>query len=251
MRRRLLAALTVGLVVAGCSNGYDAASGSDSGGPNIDPDHPWALTFELMYAETESDFIRAILADGVVTPAEVQEATAKTRECFVSIGGPVGVDGTVTWPQDAVGDMETYIALVGDCEDRYGGGVITWLYETMAHNPENDSVEACLIRHGLLPPGSTYEDYWAALTGGCPMPRTLEAGLNSPCWVGVWELAEGEEFPGPCPRECHGYRNLVAQRNQDHQGVYELPGGVRFGHHLPHDATPAEIQAHECLFVTW
>jgi len=47
---------------------------------------PWEHEFHRIYNETDSDFIRSIVADGELTLQEMREATVRTHECFESAG---------------------------------------------------------------------------------------------------------------------------------------------------------------------
>ena len=124
----------------------------------------WDVQIREIYESTESDFVRDVLRDGVITTAEVRESRERFLSCAQDAGLPVtlwesGDDwGTAISREltEAESELEFQCFLQWD-------GFIQGLYTSIAQNPDgvdrDDLIAACLIRHGLAPEGFTGRDY--------------------------------------------------------------------------------------------
>jgi len=155
--------VSVLLVSSGCSG--DERQVADS---------PWAAEFQQVYDEATNDFVRAIVADGELTLAEMREAAARTNECFESVGSPATIDESsggafmLSLPHrvgyegswDTVvhyGSLEIQEASIA-CEFEYFNGL--WgLWDATRVNPDgedfNTLVAECLVRNEVAAAGLT------------------------------------------------------------------------------------------------
>ncbi|MCL1900424.1 MAG: hypothetical protein FWG11_07960 [Promicromonosporaceae bacterium] len=143
---------------------------------------PWAAEFAEVYARAESDLVRAIVADGELTLAEMREAIAATNACFRDVEVEFGVVGTVetTLAEDGLGgftlrtghvepwhdvDQELRSA-IADCEFRYWNDL--WiLWDLIRLNPDAEDFDGlvldCLVRNSVVPQGFTYHQFREAV----------------------------------------------------------------------------------------
>jgi hypothetical protein len=146
------AAMFVLATVSGCSSGQGAA---------IDTGNPYAAEFTQALADASSDFERGVLADGVITPEELQEAQRREVSCLA--------DHAITahYRTDSYGGTQLTVegnqdeGVMSQCS-RGTTDQILGLYDAIRVNPNhedvNDLTAACLRRHGLAPDDFTGQD---------------------------------------------------------------------------------------------
>jgi len=134
------------MALAGCSG-----SGSD---PSVTD--PYAAEYQQAIEATNSDFVKAVLADHKVTDEEFSESQDSLVACLREQGLKPAItteDGrrVVNVPADA--DSSCVDQWTGDIESLY------WAERVNPHN-ENmyDLVAACLVRTKLAPEGFTGKD---------------------------------------------------------------------------------------------
>jgi hypothetical protein len=138
---------------AGCSH---AAVPADR--PTVSPSAgPWSDEF-AQSLEGASPYERAILADGVVTPAELAEAQSKKRACLRAAGyrWDIEEDGTSSLEPLTAGaapSTDVMTRAYQTCSRRFDRSV-TYLFDEVRRNPERrDEAEimvACLRKEGLV-----------------------------------------------------------------------------------------------------
>ncbi len=128
------------------------------------PDTLRDAEFRMAFEETESQFVRSILADGVIERAEVEEAVYRTHSCWAEAGIDAtlnedpdsGFFGLGLGPEFDLGDLGAEM----ECLDAWFGP-IQHLYPEPVGNlalpqAEGDRLAAaCLVRRGLAPVGFT------------------------------------------------------------------------------------------------
>ncbi|MDR0505100.1 MAG: hypothetical protein LBG70_04770 [Bifidobacteriaceae bacterium] len=153
MVARLIGLLVVvGVCLSGCTAPQNLKGGA------------YASEFAALAEDTGSDFVRAVLSDGVITEAEYQEAREKVEDCLAGLG----VEGS--YQPDQLGG---YSLLTGElteaqqqqlveCREQWIDG-LEWLYQAVKNNPQNisedDLIAACFVRHGVAPEGYRGVDY--------------------------------------------------------------------------------------------
>ncbi|MCL2594727.1 MAG: hypothetical protein FWD83_04315 [Promicromonosporaceae bacterium] len=230
----LLAAVVVVASMAGC--GGDSAAienaGAEQSAACEADDNPFACEFERLYAETDSEFVRSILRDGVITLAEKQEAITRFNECFAA----GGIDGYIDpahggwhWSTSEGDDIAAMEEIVRYCEQQWGGEVVM-LYTQMRDNPENltywDRVAGCLMRHELVPPGGITGPELEALSAEYAIPTELELARQHPSILSI----EVDPHTG----------DWLIEHNPD----WVEPDLV-----LPNGVNMSEGQAWQCLFA--
>jgi hypothetical protein len=134
----------------------------------------YAQQFADAIARAPNDFVRSVLADGVITLAELQEAQSRTLACIAGSG--LGIEAAYVpnayggsnlafdvFVEDVRnGPSEEQKQAVSDCEQQWIM-YIDALYSMVVANPNNedgnDLIAACLVRHNLVAPGFTGTDY--------------------------------------------------------------------------------------------
>jgi hypothetical protein len=154
------AAVVVALMaVAGCSAAPDVLTVSPSG--------PYADRIRELEDEIVSDFERQVLADGLVTRDEYEEAHALLRRCVEDGGGSLQLHpdehGFHTYEVDARSEQ-----LFLSCEPGTTG-VVAGLYRDMTVNPEDadflDLVRDCMAAAGTVDRATTVEEFRSAFFG--------------------------------------------------------------------------------------
>ena len=146
---------------------------------------PWADEFAMALEKSESDSEREILADGVVTPTELEQAHDGVRRCLADsglsityrreggfeVGGRDG--GSPGMP------FEQSNAALEACETRFDAQV-TFLFEQTRRNParlDEATIEVeCLVTAGVVEPSYGRKDWEADNeTGDFPFDPLSEA----------------------------------------------------------------------------
>lgn len=122
-------------------------------------------TLELAREMAHSEFQREILADGVVTRAELDEATTRLGECLAAFGIDMEVVeeyGVRTGLVLTFPGRDTMDAEVDDCFNTYMGMLDTYYTVTHVTNPNDENPDQlmvdCFIRHGLVQDSFTVAD---------------------------------------------------------------------------------------------
>ncbi|MCL1900423.1 MAG: hypothetical protein FWG11_07955 [Promicromonosporaceae bacterium] len=173
MKTQQTRVLALGLVYLGVVSG--CAGDTQAAPPGFDG--PWAEVFGQEYERAESDFVRDILRDGVLTTAEVREALHRVQACADLSGFEVEVftdpsdDQAGAW-RGTDWDRPEFWPVMEECHCRYTG-LCDWspvsmelglvrLYHLISENPHNLSRESravtCLQQHGIVPPEFTEAD---------------------------------------------------------------------------------------------
>lgn len=126
---------------------------------------PHAVQMKADYEASDSDFFKQVIADENVTEAEFREAQDREAKCLVEHGF-TGVrfyaDGTSEHDDrtDISDDEEKQ--LVAECATSTGSDYVSIWYDTLRTNPDNvdwpSAERDCLVRAGLLEPGTTVEE---------------------------------------------------------------------------------------------
>lgn len=194
--RTAAAALALSVLVTGCS--ARSASSVSTGDPQaLGLEGPWAQQFADAFARSESDSERAILADGVVTPVELEQAHDGVRGCLKDSGltieyydrGGFGLGGS-DGGEPPLG-FEKSDALLRACEKRFDQ-TVTLMYEHTRRNPQNldeTTIEmACFKRHEVVPKSYSRADFEADRDAGTG-PFVAMTGVARDCTddpLGLW-----------------------------------------------------------------
>lgn len=167
MKRKTFAALLAGtILLTGCSSQTQTADNETAASGEAPAfTGPFAGELTQAWIESDSDFVRGVLADQLVDDQEWAEVTSKMEECFSDLGikfeGFAGNGSYSTGPFSAT-EQETE-EIFTKCENSSGE---TWLHplkRSMEHNPDNVAFEEvmteCLIRNGLMPKSYTKEEF--------------------------------------------------------------------------------------------
>ncbi|MCL2594833.1 MAG: hypothetical protein FWD83_04880 [Promicromonosporaceae bacterium] len=202
----LMMAVLAAIGMVGCG---DDQQGDVGGGSQYAEDFDqsaWAEILRSAYEAAPNDFLRAILADGQITVAEMREANYRLAECLTEAGFPA-------WPEeDYTGRLMVRSPYVPgaeadpwwltpermECTTRWWGPdeySLGFLWNMMLTDPgkvgESARVSACLVRHGQAP-----EDFTAAL------------------WDEITGIALLNEYWAAVPEEVSDAEMLDLVRNQ-------------------------------------
>ncbi len=163
---RYLGVLAVALLLAGCSASRVEPSPTD----------PYRSEFEQAIATSSSDFVKEILADHTITPAELAESQNSVFVCLQDTG---------FYPLVTTDDGRRMVNIPADagpeCTDAWDGG-IEQLYWTIRTNPYhadmNELVAACFVRLDLVPADFTGGDLQDLLDQEVSSYRQLADGTK-------------------------------------------------------------------------
>ncbi len=197
--RALLATTTAvvgALTLAACGGAATAGNGAAADGGSWTLEDEIARTIEL----AQSDFVRDVLADGVVTSAERQEAVARFVEC----GAVQGVELTVQNLREGLAQLagvseevnRARLEVFWGCAGAGGGyGDVLRLYDFLAvgatHIDYGYLRVACLRRHGLVSDGFTLAELEEILEPVIGGPESYEEARENPRWLSVEVLPGG------------------------------------------------------------
>ncbi len=156
------AVVATSLLFAGC--GAASPSSAAAGGDMPAFSGPYAAELEQAWRESDSDFVRQVIADEVVSDQEWAELDTRMTECLARSGlefGGFDDHGTYTvGPSQLSG--EALSRVVDACEINSGEVWVHALRLAMNANPENrpiaEIMTECLVRNGALSPG--YSPEW-------------------------------------------------------------------------------------------
>ncbi|MDR0504689.1 MAG: hypothetical protein LBG70_02625 [Bifidobacteriaceae bacterium] len=131
--------------------------------PSVDVS-PWAQEFRDTLAIAKSDYVKAILADGVITEAELKDAQQHVIACLADGGVTAryvtGENGDTGLETADLSEAQWEVNI--NCHNQWMGQIDA-LYYQIARNPYNEDFQAlaaaCLVRKGLAPKGFTASDY--------------------------------------------------------------------------------------------
>jgi hypothetical protein len=126
----------------------------------------WSSVFDDVLRGADSDFVRGVLEDKVITAEEYREALQGQVTCLNDAGtdarlGPGGELEIDVQPSDEIMDQ---------CWRQWDGG-ISGLYGNLRRNPDKldhyELMAACFVRQGLAPEGFSGQDFheWLLATG--------------------------------------------------------------------------------------
>lgn len=163
----VVAALAV-LTLTSCTAAEPSSAGGNhsSGGDAPTFNGPWAAEFEQRYQQSDSDFVRSVLADSKVTDQEMSETTEAFKSCL-SVAGIV-ITGTrpdggydTSFPSAMSADESHDKTLA--CSHQVGEDAIGSLYQFVRRNPDHldeaTIMAGCLATIGVVPGGYSANDY--------------------------------------------------------------------------------------------
>jgi hypothetical protein len=172
---------------------------------------PWADEMARTYRYAISDFTRAVLADGYVTPAEVREANGLVIDCVLRAGLVFDyeiTEHTITWinfPSNA--DAR---AVRRDCHNYYLGGEedilgvrahadLIQLHLWLTGDPEgahtHANVLSCLRRRGVAGPDFTWDQLAEIMWHRCgQFSGTADEARADDCFTQVIPVGDRDPF---------------------------------------------------------
>lgn len=127
---------------------------------------PWADYFTQMYVESDSDFVRAILEDELVTDQEYSEVYSLYRACDAALGielGPEEPGGAATFTFPPELGSQAAVEADNECSKKSGHARVSGLYWAVRANPENldhtTLLIDCLVEAGILERGYPRETF--------------------------------------------------------------------------------------------
>jgi len=136
---------------------------------------PWAVEFESNYRDASAQIERDILADGVITTAEMSEVTSQYTQCLTNLGFTdvhwnFDGSGGLTPPAGIAAGSQALQDAMQPCDCATGWNQLSGMYTFIGQNPDNtDSVllmVQCLVRVGLQPESYTSQQYLSDLNSG-------------------------------------------------------------------------------------
>lgn len=174
---RMTAVAFLAFFATGCATTNDG-SPSEAAPPPVTtaPDDapefsgPYAAEFADFYQNANSDFVREVLADEVITDAEYAEMKNRFSICLSDRGvtlKEIAPDGSIS-TSVATGGGNTN-SIVSDCSKQSGESTIGALYTFTQANPDNidtaTAVAACLVRDGVVSPDYDAADFSIDIAG--------------------------------------------------------------------------------------
>jgi len=157
-------------LLTGCStSGQDDGivnDGAASPGDTPAFSGPWAAEFTSEYQEAESDFVRAVLEDELITDQELSEMRDKFTECLSAYALTDVVfddDGSFSLNEPDGADFDTVTDQVHGCSVESGeveiGALHSWIRRNPDNQDENTIMAACLVRKGVVDPSYSADEY--------------------------------------------------------------------------------------------
>jgi len=119
-----------------------------------------------MYQRAESDFVRAVLQDEVITDQELSETRDRFAECLSAYAITDVVhddDGSFSFTEPEGADYDTVNDQVDGCGKDSGEEQISALHSWIRRNPDNQDentiMAACLVRKGVVAPSYSADEY--------------------------------------------------------------------------------------------
>lgn len=160
----IVVALSCAALLAACAG--ETTTNSATTDPNM-PSFSGAYKsdFEQAWNESDSEFVRGVIADQEISDEEWAEVVTRITACFESKGmtfkGFLDDGGYEVDTGSLSGDKANEI--LPECEEESGERWLNYLRRQLASNPNNTSAEElvtkCLIRNGVVPDDYTPEAY--------------------------------------------------------------------------------------------
>jgi len=119
-----------------------------------------------MYQTAESDFVRAVLEDELITDQELSEMRSAFTEClsaYAITDVALDDDGTFSLTAPDGADPDTVKDQVDGCGKESGESEISALHSWIRRNPDNQDentiMAACLVRKGVVAPSYSADEY--------------------------------------------------------------------------------------------
>ncbi|GAB2985440.1 hypothetical protein [Frigoribacterium salinisoli] len=168
--RAVVAAACSVLLLTGCSSIDDQDILTDDGRTSSSDaplfSGPWAAEFTSAYQEAESDFVRAVLEDELITDQELSEMRDKFTECLSAYALTDVVfddDGSFSLNEPDDADFDTVNDQVHGCSVESGeleiGALHSWIRRNPDNQDENTIMAACLVRKGVVEPSYSADQY--------------------------------------------------------------------------------------------
>lgn len=126
---------------------------------------PFASELRAAWVDADSQFVRDVLSDGLISDQEWAEVGARMESCFSENGVDFtgfNADGTYGTYGD-MGSEDEMNAILDGCESDSGMSWLQPIRRNMASNPDNvpfaEAMRECLKRNKLVPEGYTKEDF--------------------------------------------------------------------------------------------
>lgn len=167
-----LAAAAAAAIVAlsGCAAGAEAPAKEFSGA--------WADEFATAFDETNSEFVRAVLADGAISDQEFAEMRDRYSTCLAEVDiefSSFAPDGSseISFPPSM--SSEAAHEKMGECSRSSGeypiGALFAWMQRNPDHRDEDTIMAECLVRERAVAPGYGATEYAADTPSGTwPFP---------------------------------------------------------------------------------
>lgn len=169
-----------------CTERGTAPSGDGSGGQSVSFTGPYALELSDAYQNSESEYFRESVRDGMITDSEYFEAQNRSRQCLEENGftgivmNPDGT-GSIDARTDISEEEESRLKV--DCDTKSGLIDTEIWYRSLKANPENvdwpSAERDCLVRAGLLEAGATVEEMNEWYMSGDPASQSRAAYVCS------------------------------------------------------------------------
>lgn len=160
-------AILLAVVAAGCSTAEtpSSADGTLAGPDSPDFSGPFAAEFTQAWEDSDSEFVRQVIADEQITEREWAEVESRMASCFADAGATF--EGHT--PQGGYAAQKNSLSsermneVMASCEVTSGEHLIGFLWFSAQKNPQNVPPEIiiteCMVRTGVVAPDYTSEDF--------------------------------------------------------------------------------------------
>lgn len=171
---RLIAAcasLAAAILLSGCGSvSVEEQATSGEVVLDIPETNPYKADITQRFNETKSPFARKVLADGVVTDAELAEGEARYKVCLEKVGLKATIAKIPTGssieiePIDGVADyFDEREEKIAECDSSSGYYEIEGTYGSLKGNPDNknpvEMMLKCLKKRGVVEAGLTLKEF--------------------------------------------------------------------------------------------
>lgn len=153
--------------VGGCGTSQNQAQDQKQPAASASPSFtgPWSSQFSDAYSRAKTDLGRSILADGDITPQEMDEVETKYYDCIESQGYIVKRTSEGTDISAANGQLNTshLESTESSCDAESDESIIGPLYANYHGNPNREDpakiLLSCLQRHGLADQSMSVDEF--------------------------------------------------------------------------------------------
>ncbi len=155
----------------------------------------WVPVFEQLAADSPSDIQKAVLADGLITEAEVAELESRTEDCLEAKGYEITWEprGGSSVAAPVGSDTEADRAAINACEEVNVGAIRDFAIG-LKRNPENrnedEIIAACLVAQKVVDPSFTADDMARAGEGDSALPWKESDPAVSECFSDPLDLLD-------------------------------------------------------------